>query len=337
MHHWLMLLMKDKIITMQHQFVSVDRIFSKLIRDIGDNFNEADVVEWCGEALEAIGTERAYEEAVAFIEVKNHQCLLPSGIHSIIQIARNQAWTGPSSDAFCPASVLVNTANPAATPAPSIPVVLDSMGQPISDYDLAYYRPYFDLQYEYYNWVGSSYYKNGYTPVRLKTSSFFESLVCTETNTSLYQGVTDEYTVIQKKILRFSFAEGSIALAYNRQIVDPETGYPMVPDSYSHTTAIVKYITMMMQQKLYYAGREGAEGRMKNAEADWQWYCKQSSSQDMMPQGIDEHQNLLDQRSYLLPRNRYYGFFGKQAQPEDRKFNDPDARNYPKSFLYRGL
>lgn len=319
----------------RYTYVSIDRIFSKLIRDLGDgSIVEGDVIEWVGEALEFIQAVKSYEEAVAYIEVKNHQCKLPAGIHAVIQIARNKCFTEADADALCPASIIADSSESTET-TPSIPVALDCNGTPINDYDLAYYRPYFDMKNDYTHWSNSSYYKSCYSPVRLATSTFFNTLVCKEQGyDSIYQGCTDEYTIIAGDILRFSFQTGSVAVAYVRQMVDPATGYPMIPDNISYTTAIVKYITMRIFERQFYAGREGAKSKVDKAEADWQWYCKQASNVDMMPFGIDEHQNLLDQRSYLLPNhNRYYGFFGRMANPESRRYNDPDNRNNRASYF----
>lgn len=325
---------------MSYQYTSIDRIFSKLIRDVKSDFSEADVIEWCGEALSFIGATRLYEEAVAFIEVKNHQCKMPAGTHAIIQIARNNSWGGPKDDSLCPSNIkdLTPTVD-GETPPATVPVALDCTGQPINDYDLAYYRPYFDLKWEYSQWRCSSTYIQKYTPVRLATNTYFNSIVCKEVedgSQTIYQTGTDEYTIVQGDTLRFSFKEGSVAVAYLRQLLDEETGYPMIPDNISYTTAITKYITMKMFEREFYNGRDGAERKMVKAEQDWQWYCKQASNVDLMPNGVDEYQNMLDQRSYLLPRqNRYYGFFGKMARPETRKFDDPDARNWH-GYYFRG-
>jgi len=53
------------------KMTSIDRVFSKLARDTGEAFDEAEVIEWTGEALDAIGSVRMLEEALAFIEVTN--------------------------------------------------------------------------------------------------------------------------------------------------------------------------------------------------------------------------------------------------------------------------
>jgi len=306
------------------KFVSIDRIFSKIDRDLTSEFSETDVVEWCGEALEFMEVPKMFEEAVAFMEVKDHQCVLPVGTHAIIQIARNNRWNGPQDNEFCPKNIAasIQATNPES---PAIPVRIDCKGMPVDAYDIAYYRPFYDLKAEYLSWAGSTYYSH-YTPVRLKTGSFFDSLVCQDTSGHGYG--TDEYTIIQGEVLRFNFRSGSVAIAYLRQIVDPETGYPMVPDHISYTTAITKYVTKMMFSKRCYAGRDGACTLADRAEAEWNWYCGQAGAYGMMLRGVDEYQNMLDQRQYILPRNhKYYGFFGKLAAPEHRKFNDPDYRN----------
>ena len=340
----------------QLKFTSLDRIFSKVIRDLGaDNINESDIIEWSAEALEAIGAVTMYEEAVAFIEIKNHQCELPTGLHSIIQIARNNCFNGfkeNPDEALCPKKVITELSTEerhinSCTCGPNLCscngakvdyTLLDCDGKPITGYDVAYYRPYFDLQYEYYNWNQSSFYRSCYSPVRLANHTFFNSLVCQENPNdvqNLYQGMDDEYTIIKGDTLRFSFKDGSIALSYLRQIVDEETGYPMIPDHYSYTTAITKYITLRIMERDFYAGREGAAQRMQKAESDWQWYCGQAGNHAMMPKGIDQWQNILEQRQYMLPRMRnYYSFFGKMSRPEDRKWNDSDNRNRFRGYFY---
>lgn len=311
-----------------YKYVSVNRIFSKLIRDFTDSFSEDDVIEWIGEALEFMQCAKSFEEAVAFIEVKNHQCNLPKNLHAVIQIAKSNLWTNECKTPT-PAKVIEETQNLFYSDCAGCGdnygkdsgyIVLDGRGSPLVEYDVAYYRPYFDLLGEYYGWSNSKYYGNSYSPVRLKNHTFFNSLVCTErTSTPYNSNCNDEYTIVGGSILRFSFESGFVAVAYLRPYFDPETGYPMVPDSISHTTAITKYVTMKVNDREFQNGRQGADSRLARSEADWQWYCKQASNEDMMPYGIDEYQNFLDQRSYLVPQlNNYYGFFGNLSKPEDR-------------------
>jgi hypothetical protein len=332
----------------------MDAVFSKIDRDFGNNWEEGDVIEWTGEALEHMSCVKSYEEAVAFREVKNHQVEIPKFMHSIIQIGRNNKWT-PSTAKTCETPLTISTEvqnlayNSTCNDCQDKGyVILDQNGKPLVEYDVAYYRPYFDLIGEYHLWSNSARCKQNYTPVRLSEHSFFDSLVCTldpisaaliGNNKDIYTEPRgdDEYKVVAGKMLRFSFLEGLVAIAYTRQVVDNTTGYPMIPDNISFKEGIFRYITMKMLEKDCYNGREASCGKAENAANKWDWYCGQATGVDKMIHGEDEHQNLLEQRSYILPRNnRYYGFFGNLGKKEFKKFNDPDNRNRRNNYVTNG-
>ena len=313
-------------------FVSINRILSKLRRDFGSlqSISESDVIEWSAEALQAIRAITLYEEAVAFIEIKDHQASLPNGLHAIVQIARNVCWNDDNKCGVCPSEVVSVATVEGENQI--LPVPLSCDGQPIQDYDLAYYRPYFDMRDEVGYYSSTYLYNNCFSVVRLANHTFFNSLVCNVADQDkLYNegsGMFSEYTIVNGDTLRLSFPVGQIVLSYVRQQVD-EDGYPMIPDHFAYTTAITKYIVMKLMEREFYANRDGAVTKLQKAEQDWHWYCKQARNRAMMPKGVDAWQNILEQRQYLLPRmNRYYGFFGKMSRPESRKFNDPDSRNY---------
>src|SRR5690349_19381133 len=136
---------------MQTQYTSIDRIFSKVNRDITSDFNEEDVIEWTGEALGFMESNKSFDEAVAFMEVNNFTANMPPLSHGLIQIARNNKFTPETKNLFCPKAItdtIVIGEKPNTAPIP-----LNCAGMPMMDYDLAYYRPYFDLQFEYYGWT----------------------------------------------------------------------------------------------------------------------------------------------------------------------------------------
>ena len=321
---------------MQYTYVTVDRIFSKLIRDSKAEFSEGDVIEWCGEALEFIGCQKVYEQAVVFSEVKNHLAEIPSGTHQILQIAKDTKWEGPSKNFLCPKEV-AEEAVPATIggyPLPSVPVVLNCDGSPMTDYEVAYYRPLFSARWDFPNFVSSSLYQRRFVPVSLATSTFFGSLVadCETSNKEMYSN--NKYTIINRgRHIRTSFETGMVAIAVNRQLLDPETGYPMIPDNISWTTAITKYIQMKLAELEADSGRQGSEARLQRLTMDWQWYCRQASNVDKGLFGIDEHQAFTNQWNRLIPsRNSYYGFFGNLGEAEKRRFNDPNFRNRTISY-----
>jgi hypothetical protein len=323
--------MQDKF-----QYVTVDTILSKYLRDFkGLDFNEDELVEWIGEALGFMKLANASEEAVAFLEVKNYQATLPNGLHYVIQIAKNNDWSSDNTDSCTVESIATELVTPTPDPTcntcgdwTSDLVPVDCNGEIIGDQEIAYYRPYFDLQYEYLDWFHSKAYARGYTPVRLANHTFFNSLVCEEVNSAnLYDNTTDEYTIVGDQ-LRFSFKEGFVALAYLRQRVDKETGYPMVPDDESAKAAITYYLGWKIKEREGWNHREGAMQLALVAEQRWLKYIKQFKNKAKMPWGTDEYENAMEQGNYILPRNkRYYGFFGKLGTMENRIFNDPTQTN----------
>jgi hypothetical protein len=296
---------------------SVGRIISELRRDTPWNINETDIIEWTGRALEQITTKRDYEEALAFIEVKDHQALLPDDLSLVIQVARNKCFSFPEDGSVCPENIVGTTTTEESTT--TTPSVLDCNGNIIGGYELAYYRPYYDLVYEYELWMGHKWYQGCYTPVRLKNTTLFNTIVCTETDQEKYTDSQDSYA-ISGPYIRFSFKEGSIALAYLRPRLD-EDGFPLIPDNESAVQAIISYITFKIQNKRYLQD-EIPLAKKLDAEQTWHWYCAQAKNRSFKPTTIDDHQDILDQRSYLLPRqHKYYGFFADRSAPENRIFH----------------
>jgi hypothetical protein len=327
-----------------YQYTSVDRIYNRLNRS-GVSFNEEDVIDMIGEALGLIGTPRMMEEAVAFYEVKNYQCPVPPNCQGILQLARNNNWTA-THKVPCPyepikeePNIFYQTCSTCGGEPTGVDlgyVVLDGKGSPLVEYDVAYYRPYFDLLGEYYGWSNCGHYHRNYTPIRLANHSFFNSVVSKEYDGSLYSASRDEYTLIdQNRQFRFNFPCGFVAIAHNRNVLDKNTGYPMIPDNESHILAIVNYIKMNKSDYDFFAHREGSDSRLQKYENDWQWYCAQAKASDKMPQTVDELQNLHDQRNYFLPHeNVYNNFFGNLSRAEYRKYNDPSLRNYGTNYRY---
>ena len=318
------------------QFVTVDTIISKYLRDFrGMEFSEDDAIEWIGEALGFMKVTALSEEVVAFLEVKNYQAPLPNGLQYIIQVARNNSWSPTDTSSCTPESTVSSLEEENCKDCVECGgckdyITLDCEGRPIDGDEIAYYRPYFDLQYEYMDWVYSKAFRSTYTPVRLSNHNFFNSIVCTENeemSSGLYSSVDDEYTVVDNQ-LRFSFKEGFVALSYLRSKSDPDTGYPLVPDNEAVKAAITYYIGWKTKERECWNHREGACQIAQIAEQRYLKYIKQAKNSMKMPFGLDEHQNLMEQGNYVLPNHkRYYGFFGNLGKAEDRVFNDPTFSN----------
>ena len=320
------------------KYISIHSIFSKLKRDLGieDLPNEMDMIEWSGEALEAIGAVSGYEEAVAFSEVKNFEVVMPKFLHYIIQIAKNNNWSEDDKACFCPKDIVnagastIETETEEEEEEETDPC--DACATCELTDDLDRYVPNIESKYNFGVWVGSNFYISNYSPVRLSDHSFFNSVVC-EQEPAIYDNIRNEYTIVNGDTIRFSFQTGSVAIAYYRQMTD-ENGYPMIPDHYYYTKAITAYLNMMLRKQDYFANREGSDSRYQTAVMEWEKACRQAGNYAMMPKTTDEYQNFLDQSQHFFPKmKRYYGFFGKLSHPEIRKYNKSNYFNYDVKYF----
>jgi len=72
------------------EFVTVDRAISKVYRDTGggEGFDETDIIERIGEALEFLQVPGSQEERLAFLGVRGHRADVPRGFQSVLRMER---------------------------------------------------------------------------------------------------------------------------------------------------------------------------------------------------------------------------------------------------------
>ena len=295
------------------KYTSVNRILSKIYRDLkGITLNESDAIEWIGEALEFLNVFEVQEQAVLFMEVKNYETDLPTGFQMVLQIAKYNDWSFENKKDCC------------------ISTKIEEKIEEKSDCGCKSEKTFpFKFDWQYITWISNDYYKQYFTPIRLSNNVFFNSLVCEEKNKSIYQTCEDEYTIVgtTSKKLRFSFKEGYIALAYIKNVIDKETGYPLIPEDIRYISAITYYIKWKIAEMYSWNGRQGFANLAKESEKKWLEYQRKAKNYMKMPKTIDQFQNLLEQSHYLIPRHkRYYGYFGNLGKEESRKFNNPTHR-----------
>ncbi|MDB4285893.1 hypothetical protein N9933_01165 [bacterium] len=296
------------------EYTSINRILSGLERDLkGVEYNEMDVIEWTGEALGQMKVASIQESKVAFMNVVGHETSLPTGLHSILQISKDN--TGCTSNSGCTGTLMKAFHSSEG----ACPKMTDCHGNQIVNVGPPYQKEYFDLHCAYDQWATSSYYRQRFSPVRLANHTLFNSLVCKETDQSPYTNVVDEYTVVgtQERKIRFSFPNGVVAVSYLANAIDSETGYPLIPDDISFTSAIMYYIKWKLAEWHSWMGVEGFSNLTMYSEERWLRYCKQAKNKAMMPHGIDDYQDLLEMSHQLIPRlDRYYGYFGNLGSHE---------------------
>jgi hypothetical protein len=282
------------------KYVTIDRVFSKISRDLkGTETNEGDVIEWIGEALEFLEVPQILVEDVKFLKVVDYHTEMPEGLHMITQIAKHAT----------------------STPIAQNEEVLSDVDDP----------DFLNLDWTYNVWTSSDIYLKNYTPVRLATGNFFNTLVCKEKDDSLYNSCDDEYTIIgeTEKKLRFNFIEGDVAVSFLKNSVDEETGYPLIPENISYLSAIVYYLKWKIAEMHEWAGRDGWASKADKAEVRWSKYARQAKNYMKMPKTLDQYQNLLEQSHNLIPNhNRYYNYFGNLGKRQVRNFQMTNKARY---------
>jgi hypothetical protein len=299
-------------------YTTMDRIFSKIHRDLkGTTINETDVIEWVGEALEFLKVPQILVQDVTFLKVVDYHSVMPANLHLITQIARDNEYD-PNNACTCettPGAIEDEDEETAEIPETSDPCCECAANCPAQ---------FLDLSWTYEVWTSHAEFINHFTPVRLSTHTFFNSIVCKEKDMTPYASCKDEYTIVgeTEKRLRYNFINGMVAISYLRNAFDPETGYPLIPDNISYITAIVYFIKWKIAEMYDWAGREGWGVKAEKAEVKWLKYVGQAKSFMKMPKTLDQYQNLLEQSHHLLPNHRkYYNYFGTLGEQEVRNYN----------------
>lgn len=262
------------------KYTTVDRILSKLDRDLKTNFNVVDIIEWVGDALSFLEVDTVLEHRVDVLRVKNYETDVPPYFKEVLQIVRdNDARISTTSELTLPTSTCSSCSSSFTTYEEyQVPTIFSN--------------DYCD--------------KNGFTVVRKAQNNFF-------TRKRYGDELIDEYAVIGATCqrLRFSFRSGIVILSYLRNYIDPETNYPYIPDTPHHIEAITYYIKWKMTEWKALNGEKGFLNIAQDFERKWLKYVKQANNYSKMPHSIDDYQNLAESSVHLiLDRRRYYRYFG---------------------------
>ncbi|GHV60775.1 hypothetical protein FACS1894195_0120 [Bacteroidia bacterium] len=316
------------------KYTSIDRVFSKFQRDYGiNNVSDQAIIEWSGEALEAIGCNRLYQEQVAFIDVANFSCDVPRFLHAIVQVARDTQYEKKEST-ICPQMLQETVKESEENKENECHCrIYDECGHHVIDpRSYTHHYSFIELNWGFPLFANSNFYRQRFVPIRMTNNTMFDAIGQNSGLAKLFSNhvhgeVRDEYQVVNGDTLKFNFEKGGIALAYLKQQIDESTGYPLIPDEEIYLNAILSYVMLRISKRDFYNGREGAQAKMQLAESDWQWYCKRAKTQQMMPQTVDEYQNLLDQQKRMIWHDKdYYSFFGHTNVPENRNVQSRNFR-----------
>jgi hypothetical protein len=279
---------------MNLKYVSIESILTKIYRDYGKQLDEGDIIEWVGEALDALiaGTV-AFDKKVAIMTVKDHQCLLPNNCESILQIARNNDFDVSS------ISTLPNQDDIK---------FYDTDGNLIDQTTDLTIIPYMEVYFSSTFW-NSTKLQERFSPVRLSGNTFFDEITPLEVRENPYKRNNFEYTIIDESILRFNFIEGQIYIAFYQRKLS-ENGFPMIPDHYVFQKAIESYVMWRISNKEFYNHVQGSDARLIKSESDWIKFKEQARALSIIPQTIDEMERLVRNNNNIVQgSSRYENYF----------------------------
>lgn len=313
-------------------WIGIDRAIDFIYRNSGfKDLDEANLITWIGEAMQATEVKNTLDERVCFVEVEDKRAPIPPGTQYIVQVARNNLWKPEwkhepvcgygsaymkdikvDNNLLCPSVVEPTVLPEGCCETPQV----DCNGCLIAPTDKIWYRPFFDQWYLAGEWIGSDYYRNAYTPVTLANHTFFKSLVLPEGDLGY---TSDEYTVMGSDLL-FNFEKGSVAIAYLRTQLDDKMR-PMVPDRIEFFQACRSYVAYVMANIKYETDpRAENYNFLQKKEDDWQWYCGQARTWAWKVKSMDQQQNISMINNNLLPSNQYFGMFGNLAKPDITRY-----------------
>jgi hypothetical protein len=308
----------------KYSLISIDTIISKLYREIQfmPDSSEADLVEYVGEALDAIGAFAQYEEDICFINIENHRGDLPRGLVEIIQVALSTNHIDSKECLSTTCSISDETKDcDIRNKDKCTEEVVKECWSAHNQYFIPEQR-YLDAIYEYdIRWMYTPYFYRNFIPMRLSTGTM-NSLLGMHRDYARDLSINSpyEYKILNNQIVT-SNQTGTIALAYTRMPID-ENGFPMIPDMQEYREAITKYIIYKMSYIRFLNNEPNFRGIYEKLESDWHWYCKQAKNAMLFPTTLDEKQNMKDITHRMLPiSNGYYGFFGNINTPENFSTN----------------
>ena len=294
------------------EYTTIDRILNAFQRNLGDeDITEENIVEWTGEALSELFRRGSLQECVLFALVENYNVEMPSGFKYISGILKNTKYNGYNPEAAVTCGEIIEIEESLPEPEEIIPAPEDedcclekncyglewglgpkglSLRQ---DLNHTLYRqplPYLQLPWTFGYWYSSHMATERFSNhVELSNDRFFKTNVLKnqKSNFNFPRAFGDKYTLVGNNI-RFNFEKGQVAIAYLRVPIDPETGYPLIPDENSYIQAIIYYIKWKLAEFYSWNGRQGFTAEADRAMNLWLKYVAQARVKTIKTRTTDE-------------------------------------------------
>lgn len=280
---------------MIYSTISSKQIVSKVITDLklqDEDYAVNDMVEWIGEALDAIGSIRQHnikvtgKESEPLLSVTNFQAKLPSDLVKPVFIQYSKTINGP----FIPIKWNTN------------PIMM--RGEETNSFNTDNVAGDNEIVYFTMDLLSLTYTEalamlNNDPAFKSKINSIIVSEQCWKGKISKEdpEALSIKY-VINNSYIKLNVETGYIRMAYTARPLD-EDNFPIIPDLQSFRDALYWYIVM----KIYYP--QWALGRVRDrvydhAEIKWRFFSRQAYAEAMMPD-IGQLESMKDQWNKLFP------------------------------------
>lgn len=262
------------------KWVPLKYVLSDLISTMSkDNWSEDDAIELSIRAMRKLKIPAQYEKAMTVIPIKDYTGELPSDYELLELFAYKDT--------------------------PITEKELQSIRYDLGDNSDLYYSGFSqDL-----------YYISQYKPLRLAQSPFALSVHC-DTCVNLVTQAEHEYLVYPNNMIKTSFSEGTVCLAYRRYAKD-KSGEYLVPDDEDYLDALRMYILMRLWEYRTNMKEQGAAQLFMFYSRKWAAKRKIVNGKLRNFKTLDEWENWRQQSHRLVRKEReYYSGFGNRPEED---------------------
>lgn len=292
------------------EFVTLDRVLATVQRNLKEeDVSEENIIEWAGEALEELYRKGSLQECVTVAMVENYSVTMPRGFKYISAVLKNI-----STEPVTPKIIFEELDKDSSCDRIHAITYFLSVG---NDYDTVLRKdpghtlygiplPFIDLPLSFGSWYASHTCQSKFSRVYLSESKFFKSKVQHSEFTLPEHPCGDrpEYT-LQGNTIKFSFEKGQVAISYTKIPVDPESGWPLVPDNQAYINAIFYYIKWKLSEMYSWTGRPGFQNEADRAAALWGKYAAQARVKTIKIRTRDEMDFIINNKRGFYDIDRY--------------------------------
>ena len=240
-------------------FIKCEAVLAKVLRGFPDNFifNKDDVLEYIIEASEQMSFKKFSQERIFLANISNYLCDVPKNTNTILEIIKfkddflkeespsssteekKEEETSESDGISYIDKLKTEKEKQEAYTKEKENIILAGQKRRLEILKKIYETDFYEKNYD----------TKKYVFVCLAEKSLEGNYLSYKNNTLRY-----EIIGLSKKVIRFSFKNGLIAMVVNQTILDPDTGFPFLIDHISYLNSIEHYVKYKIAEKSLWAG-----------------------------------------------------------------------------------